>query len=116
MMSDFAEEIFDFLKQAFPRATIFPEHPIKVFGKQLFIDFYIPSLNLAVECQGEQHYNYTQHFHKDEDGYKDAVARDDMKREWARKSKVFLLEIPYNNRPRSAAELFKRISSGMANG
>jgi hypothetical protein len=115
MMSDFEEEIFEFLKVAFPRATIFPQHPVKFFGEQLFIDFYIPAMSLAVECQGEQHYSFTPHFHGDKEGFKASVARDNNKREWARKNNVFLLEIPFNDRPRSAGDLFNRISAGFRN-
>jgi hypothetical protein len=116
MMSDFEEEIYEFLQMAFPRSTIFPQHPIKFFGSQMFIDFYLPTLNLAVECHGEQHYSFTAHFHGDKEGFEASKVRDANKREWARKNKVYLLEIPYHDRPKNAAELFTRVAEGMSDG
>lgn len=42
------------------------------------LDFYIPSLNLGIECQGRQHFEPNSHFGGD-DAFKDVVARDTVK-------------------------------------
>ena len=33
-------------------------------GKRMEIDLYNHNLNLAIECQGQQHFQYVKHFHK----------------------------------------------------
>ena len=109
MSSNFEEHIAELLDEAFPRCTIFPQHLVKFEGDQLFIDFYIPSMNLAIECQGEQHYKFVPHFHRDEAGFKAYVERDNAKKRWARKNKVKLIEIAFDKVPETAAALFRLI-------
>jgi hypothetical protein len=109
MTSNFEETIEELLEEAFPRCTIFPQHPVKFEGDQLFIDFFIPSMNLAIECQGEQHYKFVPHFHGNEAGFTSYVSRDSVKKRWAQKNKVKLIEIPYNAVPETATELFHLI-------
>lgn len=108
-MSNFEEVIEELLAEAFPRCKIFPQHPVQFRGIQLFIDFFIPSMNLAIECQGEQHYKYVPHFHGTKEEFKEHEVRDQAKRDWARKEKVTLVEIPYNRKPNTAAALFNFI-------
>jgi hypothetical protein len=108
-MSKFEENIGRLLGEAFPRATIFSQHSIKYEGEQLFVDFFIPSMNIAIECQGEQHYKFVPHFHKDDEGYKSHIKRDVAKRGWARKNKVTLVEIPFNDSPANASKLFRMV-------
>jgi hypothetical protein len=113
MTSNFEETIEGLLNAAFPRCTIFPQHPIKFEGDQLFIDFFIPSMNLAIECQGEQHYKLITHFHGNEEGFKAYTSRDEAKRRWAKKNKVILVEIPFDKVPRTATELFSVVYKGV---
>ena len=108
-MSDFEDTIERLLEEAFPRCMVKPQYPVKFGGDQLFVDFFIPSMNVAIECQGEQHYKFVAHFHKDKDGFTAHQARDAMKKQWAMKNKVKLIEIPYTNYPKTAADLFNLI-------
>jgi hypothetical protein len=108
-MSDFEETIEVLLAEAFPRCLVRPQYPVKFNGDQLFIDFFIPSMNVAIECQGEQHYKFIPHFHKDKEGFAAHQARDAAKRVWASKNKVTLIEIPYNECPETPAGLFNFI-------
>jgi hypothetical protein len=106
MPSNFEDDIEELLNEAFPRCTILPQYSVKFGGDQLFIDFFIPSMNLAIECQGEQHYKFVPHYHQSEEGFKSYLARDQAKRDWARKQKAILVEIPFNQKPTTAVELF----------
>jgi hypothetical protein len=108
-MSDFEEYIGDLLAEAFSQATIKPQFTVNYMNQLLFFDFYIPALNLLVECQGEQHYKYVPYFHGSKAEYKLHVQRDALKREWAKQQKITLYEIPFNKRPKSAAQLFNEI-------
>ena len=62
-------------------------------GKRMEIDLYNHNLNLAIECQGEQHYKYVKHFQT----YKEWLAmkdRDILKASILRKRKIRLLYVP----------------------
>ena len=109
MASQFAEEMLSLLKKAFPSAKIISEHFVNYTGNQLFFDFYLPAMNILIECQGEQHYKFVTHFHGTQAEYKVAKRRDQLKREWAKQEKIPLLEIKFNKRPETPMELFNMI-------
>ena len=109
MASSFEEETLSLLKEVFPSAKIVPQYFISYMGSQLFFDFYIPALNVIIECQGEQHYKFVSHFHGVISEYKEAKRRDQLKREWAQQQGIPLLEIKFDERPRGPMELFKMI-------
>jgi len=50
--------------------------------RTLYLDFFIPVLDIAVEVHGEQHYKFIKHFHKNRTGYINALKRDRLKKEW----------------------------------
>lgn len=57
-------------------------------------DFYIPSLNLVIEYQGEQHYHSIDFFGGSK-RLEDQQKRDNIKREYCKNNNIRLLEIPY---------------------
>jgi very-short-patch-repair endonuclease len=65
-------------------------------GTKLYFDFLVPSANLAVEVQGEQHYKFNSFFHKHKAGLLASKSRDRQKREWCELNGITLLEFPYN--------------------
>jgi DNA-directed RNA polymerase subunit RPC12/RpoP len=62
--------------------------------KRLPFDFYIPSINMAVEYQGGQHYFEVEHFGGLE-GFKKTKRNDSIKKRYCVENKITLLEIPY---------------------
>lgn len=66
------------------------------YNKTLPFDFYIPSMNLAIEYQGEQHYKSIKHF-GGEENFKIQQKRDQIKREYCKENHIRLLEIPYTD-------------------
>lgn len=60
----------------------------------LSFDFYIPSLNTAIEYNGEQHYMPIKCF-GGEERFKIQQKRDKIKKEYCKKNNIKLLEIPY---------------------
>ena len=66
---------------------------VGIGGRPLSYDFYIPSLNLLIEYQGEFH-DHTSTIQTDED-YESQVEHDRRKREYARNHNIRLLEIWY---------------------
>lgn len=62
----------------------------------LSIDILLPSRNLALEIQGEQHYRFVPFFHQDRLGYWKALRRDIEKRNWCELNEIRLVELPFN--------------------
>lgn len=66
---------------------------------RLSYDFFIPSMNILIECQGVQHYKPTTFFHGEnaEEGFAYQQERDQLKREYAWQNGYYLLEISYKD-------------------
>jgi len=64
-------------------------------GGRFRYDFYIPSQNILIEFNGEQHYHYVQHFYKTTQEFKQAQGRDMRKISYALSHNLILYIIPY---------------------
>jgi len=64
------------------------------YKKSLSYDFYLYKYNLLIEYQGEQHYHAVKIFDK-KASLKTRQKRDRIKRDYANKAGITLLEIPY---------------------
>jgi hypothetical protein len=65
-------------------------------GRQMELDGYASSLNLAFEYQGHQHYKLVSFFHKRSTEFERRQGDDACKRKLCREHGVMLLEIPYH--------------------
>ncbi len=84
----------------YPTCRIYEEVPVILQGtekqkSQVFLDIYIPSLSLAVEIQGRQHYEYNSFFHKSKLDFLKAQQRDRNKVEWCELNNINLVILPY---------------------
>lgn len=73
-----------------------------------YIDFYLPKLNIAIEYNGTQHYQYNSYFHKG--GVLDferQQRRDEYVRNYCKENNIKLIEIRYN---RSAKNIYQQIT------
>lgn len=82
----------------------FEKHNISYKRQQRFADlglysydFYLPTYNILIEYNGEQHYNYCSYFHKDKKDFQHQLERDQLKKEYAEKNGYKLLVIPYTD-------------------
>lgn len=74
-----------------------------IYKKPLKFDFYLPDFNLNIEYQGIQHYPIkfkkskynTKHLNYFIPNFKSQKKRDQIKRDFCKKEKIKLLEIPY---------------------
>lgn len=73
--------------------NIRPDWLISHEGGRLELDFYIPSLDLAIEVQGQQHFEFVELFHQDKRGYEEQLKRDKIKKDLCRKAGIRLVEI-----------------------
>jgi hypothetical protein len=83
------------LRTIFFSAQILEEVAFNPKPKQvLYLDFYLPSLKIAVEVQGSQHDNYTPFFHKNIINYGNSKIRDSDKKKWCELNNIRLIELP----------------------
>lgn len=71
-------------------------------GTRLELDFYIPYLNVAIEVQGRQHYEFVKYFHVDKKDFKKRKEYDEYKRFLCMDKGVDLYEISNKNELRIA--------------
>jgi hypothetical protein len=74
----------------------------------LYLDFYIPSIKLAIEVHGEQHYGFNPFFHKNKADFLKSVARDEDKIAWCDLNDIKLITLKYSE---SEDEWRQRIKS-----
>jgi hypothetical protein len=91
--SKFQEEIRNQLIKKYPNDTICEEVYIK--GENFFLDFFIPSLGLVVEANGDQHKKHIKFFHKTKREFNEQLDKDQRKRNWCVLNNFKIIEI-YN--------------------
>lgn len=64
--------------------------------KKLRFDFYLPDLNILIECQGRQHYEYAGGFFTEEE-FKNLLERDKQKERYCKDNNISLIKIPYTD-------------------
>nr|DAD66493.1 MAG TPA: restriction enzyme [Myoviridae sp. ctPuP5] len=60
------------------------------------LDFYLPDFNIAIECQGEQHFKPIKHF-GGEERFKKVIGRDNKKLKLCNENNIDIFYINYNN-------------------
>jgi len=84
-----------FLKESLPAQEIVYQAKFDWLGRKSF-DFYIPSLNVAIEYQGEQHYIPIKFF-GGEETFKRQLASDKLKISLCEKRGIQLIHFSYKN-------------------
>lgn len=74
----------------------------------LYLDFYIPSIMMGIEVHGQQHYEYSEFFHKSKANFLKAKARDEDKIDWCNLNNINLIVLKYSE---SEDEWRQRIKS-----
>jgi hypothetical protein len=63
----------------------------------LYLDFFIPQVNMAIEVHGQQHYEFNPFFHKNKADFVLSQAKDYDKMEWCRINKLRLVTLKYSD-------------------
>lgn len=71
---------------------------INTNGEKLFIDFYFPDKNFALEYDGQQHYKNVKYFYKTEEKYLDSIKRDKIKNELLKEHNIPLVRVSYKDK------------------
>jgi len=81
----------------YPVYSICEEIPINIQNNiWLYLDIYLPTINMAIEIHGEQHYSFNVFFHKTQLGFLQQKQNDRLKQEWCKLNNVALICLPYN--------------------
>lgn len=93
-MSSLEQKIYTLLKQegiSFTQEKVF-----KDLKKGLYrFDFYLPKLNILLEANGAQHYEFTSYFYKNRSEFTKAQERDRQKISYCLARNINLYCIPY---------------------
>ena len=65
-------------------------------GYNMFLDFYIPEKNIAIEYDGKQHYQYVKYIHHTKENFEKAIYRDKLKEKLLIEHNIQLIRIKYD--------------------
>ena len=95
------EKIFNFLNNKKIKYQPYKTFDGLKYKKKLNYDFYLPDFNLLVECQGEQHYKPKNFggisYDLAKKNFEEQLIHDKIKKDYAIKNGIELLEINYKN-------------------
>ena len=63
----------------------------------LYLDFFIPVINVGIEVHGKQHYEFTPFFHRNIKDYLLSMNRDDDKAAWCKLNNIKLIVLKYSD-------------------
>ena len=89
--SNFQQMIATKLQEIYPLRIILEE--VTIPETRLKLDFFIPSLKIAIECQGKQHTEFIPHFHKTIIGFINQQRRDSLKQKFCVQNNITFVEI-----------------------
>lgn len=96
LKSSYHQKAYEMIKKLYPLYPVYEETKLCGTKNDLYVDLFIPSLGIAVEVQGQQHYKFIPHFHQNVIGYSKAKGRDQEKALWCEINGVTLIELIYN--------------------
>lgn len=78
-----------FLQDYFGQLDIYEEF----YVDNCYFDFFIPAIRLCIEVDGVQHDNFVKFFHKNGNGFKRHIERDERKELFCRLNQLTLIRI-----------------------
>lgn len=103
--------LYKMMQRLVPNERVIAEHPI---GERLRLDIYCPSIGVAIEFHGIQHFQYVEHFHGNMKGFEESQARDSRKEELCKEQGITLIVFRYND-DLSEDVVFSRILEAINN-
>ena len=87
-------KVRQFLKGLYPTVQILEEVQIQVKrNKDLYLDFYIPLYNIAIEIDGRQHREFTPFFSKNEINFASQRMNDKFKSDWCELNNISFIRL-----------------------
>ncbi len=94
--SQYHKTAYSIIKQLYPLYPVYEETKLCGTKNDLYLDLFIPSLGVAVEVNGPQHYKYVPFFHQNIAGFAKANMRDQEKKFWCEINDIQLIVLAYN--------------------
>lgn len=98
--SSLHKKTFKVLRELYPNFTIQEETALDVEAggrpTKVFVDLIVKELNLAIECHGRQHYEFTAHFHGTQTAFAQSQQRDEAKRQAILDARMSFLVIRFD--------------------
>lgn len=94
-MSKGARELLAIVQEIFPHQRVELEYNVATRGG-LFLDIYLPRLKVGFEYDGQQHFEYCEHFHGSRENFLRAKRRDAEKDELCEQQGITLIRVAYN--------------------
>lgn len=110
-MSKGAQQLLEIVQSIFPNQTVVKEYNIADRGA-LFLDIFLPHLNIAFEYDGRQHYEYNEHFHGSREAFLAAKKRDVAKTIACEQNDITLVRIRYDD-PMTREFILERIDEAL---
>ena len=104
------QKALSLLLEILPGVVIFEE--VTLPGCGLYLDIFMPSISLAVEVHGRQHYEFVPFFHKTKADFLLARKRDRDKSEWCSLNSVTLVTLPHDEEDKWKNLISSAISQG----
>jgi hypothetical protein len=73
----------------------------------LFLDFLVPSFDLAIEVHGRQHFEFVPYFHKSKSGFLEHKYRDSCKANWCELNGLVLVVLRFDQTEDDWVKLIK---------
>ena len=86
----------------------FLKNPVTGNNFNLELDCYEPSLRLACEYNGQQHYKYVPYFHKNKEAFYNQKYRDELKERMCRDNNIHLISVPHTVKVNNIEEYIVR--------
>jgi len=90
-VSKIADDVYACLISSFKFEPIIPEYYVRYKNNRLFFDFYLKSMGILIEVQGEQHFKYVSHFHSTKTDFYAQKRRDNLKVEYCEENGLTLV-------------------------
>jgi len=107
--SKLCQQVIDTVREIFPQLKIVTEHFVLYSRQKLYLDIFVPQLDLIIEVHGNQHFRFVEHFHVDEAGFRESKRRDRLKEEWADLNGYTFLVLPEDDLPITEEKLLELI-------
>jgi very-short-patch-repair endonuclease len=115
-MSKLCDQVIEVVRNLFPEIKIKTEEFVFYENQRLFLDIWVPQLNLVIEVHGNQHEKFVEHFHGNIANFKASKKRDRLKEEWADKEGYTFVLLKQEDLPVTPEELLETIIEASNNG
>lgn len=115
-MSKLCDQVVSVLREVFPYIRIKTEQFVSFRNQRLFLDIFVPQLNLVIEVHGRQHDEFVDHFHGSASGFRESRRRDSLKEEWVAEQGLTFVVFREHELPVTPESLLEKINVRRDNG